>query len=281
MGFHSQANTFVDMVRLKVSQLERSLVFYKEVLGFQCYRKSPREAVLTANGTTPLVKLEQLDQPMPRGMQRPGLYHFALLVPTRADLGAFLQHSLEEKIRLGASDHIVSEALYLADPDGNGIEVYADRPASAWQLESGKIRMATDPLNTESLLAAAEEKWKGLPPATRMGHIHLQVTNLEKVQQFYCDGLGFDVVYEYPQALFMSTGGYHHHIAVNTWNDASKEDTPNENEVGLQSFSVRFPSDEARNNAVERLRNLRFVVHENEHNYVTEDPSGNQIQLNR
>src|SRR5690606_38163681 len=125
----------------------------------------------------------------------------------------------------------VSEAIYLNDPDGNGIEVYADRPKSYWQLGDGRIRMSTEPLNARSLLAEAKDKWVGLPSGTIMGHIHLHAVNLEKSKQFYCDGLGFDVVYYYPQAVFMSTGGYHHHVAINTWNRAIEE-KPQKNQVG-------------------------------------------------
>lgn len=278
MGFHREPNTFVNVVSLKVSQLERSLDYYEQIIGFQIMEKIARKAVLTADGKTPLVMLEQPDEPLPRDAHQPGLYHFAILLPTRAHLGSFLRHIIEERVQLGASDHIVSEALYLSDPDGNGIEVYADRPKSFWQLESGRIRMSTDPLQAESLLAEAEDTWNGLPAGTIMGHIHLHVTNLEKAKQFYCDGLGFDVVFHYPQALFMSTGGYHHHIAANTWNRAS-ETKFLENQVGLQWFSVLFPSEEVRMNAIDNLIRLGFSVIDEGKNYYTNDPSGNQIQL--
>lgn len=278
MGFHSGPNTFVDVVSLKVSQLERSLDYYETIIGFRVLEKSEQKAVLTADGKTPLVILEQPNVPLPKDAHQPGLYHFAILLPTRADLGAFLQHIIEKRVQLGASDHIVSEALYLSDPDGNGIEVYADRPASHWQLGAGKIRMATEPLQAESVLAEAKETWNKLPAGTIMGHIHLHVTNLDATKQFYCDGLGFDVVYHYPQALFMSTGGYHHHIAANTWNRAA-DASPSENQVGLQWFSVLFPSDEARMNAIETLQNLGYSVNEAGNHYHTEDPSGNRIQL--
>lgn len=278
MNFHKPPNTFVDIVSLKVSKLERSLAYYNEIIGFQIMKKTDRSAVLTADGHTPLVLLEQPEQPLPKSARHPGLYHFALLLPTRAHLGAFLRHIMKERVPIGASDHIVSEAIYLSDPDGNGIEVYADRPVSLWQTEFGKIRMSTDPLQTESLLSEAEDEWNGLPSRTIMGHIHLHVSNLEKAQQFYCDGLGFEVVYHYPQALFMSTGGYHHHIAVNTWNFASQE-KPLKNQVGLDWFSIVFPSNDARQHAIENLQQLGFSAAKKDAVYVVEDPSGNCVYL--
>lgn len=139
--------------------------------------------------------------------------------------------------------------------------------------------MTTDQLQAESLLAEAKETWNGLPPGTIMGHIHLHVSDLEKARQFYCDGLGFDVVFEFPQqALFMSTGGYHHHIAVNTWNRASAT-KPSENQVGLQWFSILLPSEETRKQVIDNLQRLGFSVKQEGHHYLTEDPSGNSIQL--
>lgn len=279
MSFHRQPNTFVNVVSLNVSKLERSLDYYEKIIGFQIMEKNARKAILTADGETPLVILEQPDEPLPKAAHQPGLYHFAILLPTRANLGAFLQHIIEKKVQLGASDHIVSEALYLSDPDGNGIEVYADRPPLVWQSESGKIRMSTDPLQVESLLKEAKGSWNGLPVGTMMGHIHLHVTNLDEAKRFYCDGLGFDVVYSYPQALFMSTGGYHHHIAVNTWNRATEAKFC-ENQVGLQSFSILYPCEEARKEAIVNLQNFEYSVNQDGNNYRTEDPSGNQIQLN-
>ncbi len=279
MNFHQKPNTFVTFVSLTVSDLERSLDYYENIIGFQTIEKSAREAVLAVDGKTPLVKLEQPDDPIPKGAHQPGLYHFAILLPTRADLGSFLKHIIEKNVRIGASDHIVSEAIYLSDPDGNGIEVYADRPASVWQAESGTIRMSTDPLDAASLLAEAEKPWEGMPAETVMGHIHLHVVDLKTTEQFYCKGLGFDVVFHYPQALFMSTGGYHHHIAANTWNHAREMNAKPLNQVGLQWFSVVFPSEEAREEAINNLQALGYSVEPAGNGFRTNDPSGNELRL--
>lgn len=278
MEFHMHPNTFVDVVSLKVSDLERSLDYYQNIIGFQILDKTDTTATLTADGKTPLVILEQPEQPIPRNERHAGLYHFAILLPTRAELGAFLKHVLNEGVPLGASDHIVSEAIYLTDPDGNGIEVYADRPKSYWQLGNGNIQMSTEPLQAESLLAEAKESWNGLPNGTIMGHIHLHVINIEKAKQFYCDALGFDVVYYYPQALFMSTGGYHHHIAINTWNRAIEEKPP-KNQVGLDWFSIVFPNEEARQRAILNLEQMGYAVWKKDNIFITEDPANNRVLL--
>lgn len=278
MGFHTKPNTFVDVVSLKVSQLDRSLDYYQNIIGFQILEKTDTTAALTADGKTPLVILEQPEHPIPRNARHAGLYHFAILLPTRAHLGAFLKHVVNAGVPLGASDHIVSEAIYLNDPDGNGIEVYADRPKSYWQLGDGRIQMSTEPLQAESLLAEAAEEWNGLPVGTIMGHIHLHVINIEQAKQFYCDGLGFDVVFYYPQALFMSTGGYHHHVAINTWNRAMEE-KPETNQVGLNWFSIVYPSEEARQKTVVNLEQLGYTVTKKNDMFVAEDPSNNCIHL--
>lgn len=278
MKFHIKPNTYVGVVSLKVSDLERSLDYYQNIIGFQILDKTDTTASLTADGKTPLVLLERPENPIPKNERHAGLYHFAILLPSRADLGAFLNHVLNKGVPLGASDHIVSEAIYLNDPDGNGIEVYADRPKSYWQLGDGRIQMATEPLNARSLLAEAKDKWVGLPSGTIMGHIHLHAVNLEKSKQFYCDGLGFDVVYYYPQAVFMSTGGYHHHVAINTWNRAIEE-KPQKNQVGLDWFSVVYPSGTAREQAVTNLEKLGYAVTKKDDIFVVEDPSNICIHL--
>lgn len=176
------------------------------------------------------------------------MYHFALLLPSRNDLARILRHFIQIRYPLqGASDHLVSEAIYLADPDGNGIEIYSDRPSAAWNWENGEVEMATVPLDAENLLAEGDgEAWTGLPSNTLMGHIHLHVSELQKTEEFYIQGLGFNIVNRYGrQALFISTGGYHHHIGLNTWNGVGAP-APLENSVGLKRFSLVLPNKETR-----------------------------------
>ena len=207
-------------VRLQVSDLARSLAFYTEVLGLRVLNEQPSEAVLGAADGTPLVELHAVPgtRPVPpRG--RLGLFHFAILLPDREALGRFITHLSAIGARAGASDHLVSEALYLNDPDGLGIEVYSDRPRSAWRHEARQLAMATEPLDLRSLVqAAGTATWTGMPAGTVMGHLHLHVGDIDAASRFYHDALGLDrIVWNYPGALFLSAGGYHHHLGLNTW----------------------------------------------------------------
>lgn len=234
--FHQEPNIYVGEVNIKVKNLENSITFYQNIIGFQILEKSERKAVLNADGKTPLVTLEQPADVIPKQGRMSGLYHFAILLPSRADLGGFLRHIIQTGYPLGAADHYVSEALYLEDPDGNGIEVYRDRPSSEWTWKNDLVNMATEQLDAEGILASSVAEWDGLPPGTIMGHIHLHVGDLEKAKEFYTKGLGFDVVSYYPQAVFLSSGRYHHHVAINTWQGAGAP-TPPKNSVGLKWYT--------------------------------------------
>jgi len=206
-------------VRLQVAALGRSLAFYEGVLGLGVLDRKGPAVVLGAGGAALVVLNERPGvRPVPPA-GRLGLYHAALLLPARADLARFLRHVAERGERIGTSDHLVSEAVYLTDPDGLGIEVYADRPRATWRTVGGQIAMATRPLDVQDLLRAAEgTRWTGAPEGTRVGHVHLQVGDLGAAEAFYHEALGLDkVVWGYPGALFLSAGGYHHHLGLNTW----------------------------------------------------------------
>ena len=220
-GYRLPAATRLGRVRLQVSDLERSLDWYQRVLGLRVIERSAAHATLGAHGDDAvLVELREKAgvQPVPR-RGRLGLYHFAILLPDRAALGRFVAHLAEIGERAGASDHLVSEALYLQDPDNLGIEVYADRPRATWTYEGPQLVMATEPLDLADLVrAAGGERWTGMPAGTVIGHVHLHVGELEAASAFYHQGLGLDrVVWSYPGALFLSAGGYHHHLGLNTW----------------------------------------------------------------
>jgi catechol 2,3-dioxygenase len=281
MSFHQPPVTFVSQVNIKVQSLERSLAFYQEVIGFKVYEKTDKSAKLTADGKTVLLSLEQPSDVVPKRGRTTGLYHFALLLPDRVDLAKILKHFLQTGYPLqGASDHLVSEALYLADPDGNGIEIYTDRPASKWEWNDQHVVMATEALDAENLLAEGmEQNWNGLPAGTVMGHIHLHVAELVKTEEFYTKGLGFEVVSRYgPQALFISSGKYHHHIGLNTWNGVGAP-TPPANSVGLDSFSLVLPDETSLKETVARLKEIGAEVSEENGMSITVDPSGNRIKL--
>ncbi|MGG3928016.1 VOC family protein [Metabacillus fastidiosus] len=280
MNFHQEPVTFVGRVNLKVQNLERSLAFYQEVIGFKILEQTETSASLTADGKTVLLSIQQLNNIVPKQERTTGLYHFALLLPRRSDLAKLVQHFIGIGLRFGSSDHLVSEALYLSDPDGNGIEIYTDRDPSEWKWGNEEVEMAVDPLNFVNLLAEGKQQsWKGLPAATVMGHIHLHVSELKKTEEFYIKGLGFEVVNRYgAQALFISDSKYHHHIGLNTWNGVGAP-APSPNSVGLESFTLMFPNEEKRNKIITQLNSIGVSVTEENNSFITSDPSGNRIYL--
>ncbi|HKU50030.1 MAG TPA: VOC family protein [Nitrososphaera sp.] len=247
----------IGYVSLNVSDLERSLDFYQGVLGFRTIeRPSEGKALLSANGgggddgggsSSRLVELVQAKEKpdIPRNRKRAGLYHFAILLPERKDLADMLLNLSEKRDQVyfdGMSDHLVSEAIYIRDPDFNGVEIYRDRPRSEWKWTDGKIAMATEPLNTEDLLnAASASGWKAMPAKTTIGHVHLHVRNLANALRFYRDQLGLDFTATYPGAYFFSAGGYHHHIAVNTWL-GTEIPAASPDKVGLNHFGIELPN---------------------------------------
>src|SRR5918999_744811 len=196
-GYRLPDATRLGRVRLQVSDLERSLAYYRDVLGFRILERSGEHATLAAHGDDrPLVELLERAgaTPVPR-RGRLGLYHFAILLPDRASLGRLVAHLTRLGVRAGMSDHFVSEAIYLQDPDNLGIEVYADRSRSAWRHEGRQLAMSTEPLDVQDLArAAGDEPWRGMPAGTTIGHIHLHVGDIEEAAAYYHEGLGFDKV---------------------------------------------------------------------------------------
>ena len=213
------AATHIGAVALQVSRLDRSIDYYTTILGLHVLERTQERALLGVVGDTHLLELRERAGAAPTHKRMLGLYHFAILPPDRAALGRLIRHLAERRVQPGAADHLVSEAIYLYDPDGLGIEVYADRPRAQWRKQDGELAMASDPLDMTSLLdAAGSSSWDGMPAGTVMGHVHLSVGDLRRAREFYHEWLGFDVmVSRYPGALFVSAGGYHHHLGLNTW----------------------------------------------------------------
>ena len=277
-----------DAAELSVSDLPRSLAFYQTVLGLSVLSQATGRAELGVAGAEgPLLVLHALAQPaLPQ--RASGLYHFALLLPSRADLGRFLRHVAGLEIRIGASDHLVSEAIYLNDPDGHGIEVYRDRPRSEWPYEVGpqgqQLRMATDPLDVQGVLdSAGTTGWNGLPAGSSMGHLHLKVSDQRAASAFY-QALGFEPVVELPGASFLSVGGYHHHLGLNTWESrgagAPAANTP---ALRLAHFSVeaaKFPALLARLEALQVPLQVTADGTEPDWAELT-DPSGIRLRFSR
>jgi catechol 2,3-dioxygenase len=238
-------DTTVGLVALTVADLARSLAFYQDVLGFTVLRADAGQAVLGA-ASSPLLLLQEQPGAPPAPQRATGLYHFAILVPTRADLARSLLHLVQSGHPLdGASDHLVSEALYLSDPDEHGIEIYRDRPRDEWPRANGAIRMATDPLDLRALLQEAQadaRPWTGLAAGTRLGHMHLRVASIPEARAFYHGVLGFDVMVDMERmgALFVSAGGYHHHLGLNRWQSGGARPAP-DGSAGLRYFTLHLP----------------------------------------
>lgn len=232
----------IGLVSLTVRDLDRSLLFYRDVLGFRDVGGTADKGVARLGaGSRVLVELHEDKDAVARPRRSTGLYHFAILVPSRAALGRSLRRLADKRWPLsGASDHLVSEALYLDDPDGLGIEIYRDRPRDEWPVRDGQLMMATDPLDVQSIIdePGVDAPWSGLDAATVIGHVHLHVPHLDSAEAFYCGRIGFDpTVRGYPGALFVAAGGYHHHVGLNTWTGIGAPPPP-ENAVGLRSFSI-------------------------------------------
>ncbi|WP_108259205.1 VOC family protein [Mangrovicoccus ximenensis] len=214
----SSAPLEIGRVALTVHDLNRTGAFYQNVLGLAPMGKDGETASYGAGGRV-LVELRRDKAARKSSRREAGLFHTAFLLPERSDLGAWLRHAAGTRVGLhGAADHLVSEALYLADPEGNGIEIYIDRPRDTWEVKGGMVKMSTDPLDLESLAASAAAPWQGAPEGTVIGHVHLQAGALPQAQDFISGELGFDVTSTYPGALFFGSGGYHHHLAGNIWN---------------------------------------------------------------
>ncbi|MCL1632591.1 VOC family protein, partial [Sporolactobacillus sp. CPB3-1] len=206
MDFQKAPYTYVDRVDLYVKNVQRSKDFYTKMLGLSLLTEEANLITFTANGLSPLITIEQKDGALPLEKRSAGLYHFALLVPTRKDLAAIAAHLMKEGYPLvGGADHAVSEALYLEDPDGNGIEIYRDRSSDSWQWENGRVFMPTEALDEHLLDEWDRAPWKRIAVGTKMGHLHLQVADIKETEKFYLDGLGFDLVAQYgPWADFIS-----------------------------------------------------------------------------
>ncbi|MCO5244369.1 MAG: VOC family protein [Anaerolineae bacterium] len=275
--------THVGTVSLTVADMARSLRFYADVLGLhQVAGGDGRVQVGGADGA-PLLELVEVRGAPPKPQHATGLYHFAVLVPDRVELARWLRHVVESRGSLqGWADHGVSEAIYLGDPDGNGIEVYRDRPRAEWPVRNGQLQMVADPLDAHGLLALVDgdaSPWLAMPAGTTMGHIHLHVADIAAAQVFYCDVLGFDLVQRYgPSALFVSAGGYHHHIGLNTWAGVGAPPAP-PGSAGLRAYEIRLPTGDALEAVARRLEGAGIAFERSVGGLAVSDPASNRIVL--
>jgi catechol 2,3-dioxygenase len=268
-------------VHLTVRDLDRAIAFYTQWLGFKLHGREGSAARFGAGGEDLLVLIEEAGAARARGTT--GLYHFAVLVPSRPDLARSLRHLIDKRVPLtGMSDHRVSESLYLSDPDGNGIEVYRDRPREEWPMVGGQLSMATDPLDVESLLAEGDlddAPWTGFPSGTRIGHVHLHVAHLGDSERFYSELLGFELRQRFGRtALFLAAGGYHHHIGLNTWAGVGAPPPP-PGAVGLKHFEINLPDAASLDQVVARVRKAGAPIADAPGGAEIVDPSGNRAVL--
>lgn len=279
-GYRLPAGARPGRVRLQVTQLERSLEFYTTVLGFRVLDSRQDRADLGAASGGPLIELHARPgaRPLTPG-SRLGLYHFAVLLPDRPSLGRVLAHLLRLERRVASADHGVSEALYLSDPDGLGLELYADRPPSAWILDGAELLMGTDPLDLRGLAAAAgSEAWIGMPEGTTIGHVHLHVADLARAEAFYHRALGFDkTLWRYPGALFLSAGGYHHHLGTNVWARNAVRRSPDD--AGLLEWEMVLPTGEEVEDARASVEKAGYSVTANDAGALLSDDWGTRLRL--
>jgi catechol 2,3-dioxygenase len=277
------ADTSLGTVSLTVTDLDRSCAFYERAIGLRATELDDGGLGLGVAGERPLLALRGDSSAPHLNRRAPGLYHLAILVPTRLDLAFALARLAEVRWPLdGASDHLVSEALYLSDPDGNGIEIYRDRPRADWRRVGGQLEMATVALDLNDVLGelrVASELQTAAPSGTTIGHVHLQVADLDQAEAFYNGVLGFDVMVRgYPGALFVSAGGYHHHVGLNTWHSAGAVPAPS-GSVGLRSFEIDLVDDRELSAVLARVRAASIPSTATSDGVLVRDPFGNGVVL--
>jgi catechol 2,3-dioxygenase len=280
-GFRLPVAAQLGPVHLQVADLARSVAYYTEVIGLRVLNASDGPTRLGAHGENrTLIALHERPgaAPVPR-RGRLGLFHVAILLPDRPALGRFLAHLAAIGLQPGMSDHLVSEALYLNDPDGLGLEIYADRPRETWAVRNRQLAMATEPLDVQSVLAAGNGvEWSGAPIGTKIGHVHLHVGDLTRASEFYHKALGLDrIVWSYPGALFLSAGGYHHHLGTNTW--AKDAEPAGPDEARLLEWTIEVPTSADVQAVAASLATHDVAMAPDAGAFVTRDPWGTSLRV--
>ncbi|HHT55315.1 MAG TPA: VOC family protein [Acholeplasma sp.] len=258
--YHTKNHKMIDHFTLMVKDIDKSLKFYQNALGLDLVSENNNEYNMGIEDKI-LFTLTTRDDVIPK-VKTTGLYHFALLLPNRNELGNLLHHFLKTEQRItGGSDHHVSEALYLNDPDMNGIEIYADYPDSKWEFYDNEVKMVTEPMDYENLIKSrTSDKPFKMPKETIVGHLHFHVNNLLRANNFFIDVLGFDQMLNARSAIFLSSGNYHHHIGINIWNGLNAINRP-DNMAGLADYHLNVPTSEL-DDFVETLKDNRLEIKE-------------------
>lgn len=276
--YHTKDSLHITKITLLVHQIKRSLEFYCDILGFSVLYQSKTSVSLTANHQDVLIELIEDPLAKPLGYTQ-GLYHYALLLKKRTDLSMVLKHLIDKRYPItGASDHGVSEALYLDDPDGHGIEIYIDKPTKEWPYEDDQLIMYTHALDFESLMKEhPKDQVYQLPKDLIMGHLHYHVPSLEEAQKFYCDLLGFKPMFHYStSALFIADKNYHHHLGLNTWQEGAP--LCEKRQIGLKAYVLNVPSHDYLL-LLKRLHEAHIAIHDVDGEHQITDPLGQTIIL--
>jgi catechol 2,3-dioxygenase len=271
---------YIDQSHLVVTDLGLVSGFYQSMLGLKVIEKTASGEVLGV-GDLPLLTLTTAKDAAIAPRNAAGLFHTAFLMPNRVELARWLRHAAHNNVVLdGASDHLVSEAIYLSDPEGNGIEIYADRPHEQWKFhQDGMVEMATLRLDLQALYnSAPDERWDGMAAGTAIGHLHLQVGDIPQADAFYHDVLGLRLMARYPGASFFATGGYHHHLAANIWNSRGATARAG-NMTGLSDYKVRFNDKATLDAAVSKLDALEIKSEKRDGGVFLKDPWGIGLTL--
>jgi len=274
--------TEVGTVTLKVADLARSVKFYTQLIGLEVFQQDDHSAVLGA-GNRAILLLEAVPGAARLARNVTGLYHAAILFPDRHSLAIKIAQLANINYEVGYGDHLVSEAFYLDDPDANGLELYRDRPRSEWKWVDGKVAMASDPIDFDSFFAEIKPNDPAMndpkaPAGTKLGHMHLRVGNIPDAEKFYHGVLGFDIVAKMPSALFISAGGYHHHIGMNTWESANGK-PPSVPMAGLREYTVVLPNQAELDRVVAQVEAAGVTIERDGDSALVLDPWQNRIKL--
>lgn len=272
----------VGTVTLKVADLPRSIAFYTERIGLVVLSQTDTTAMLGA-GNRPILSLIVVTNPTLKPRNTTGLYHAAILFPDRHALAVKITQLAALRLPIGSGDHFVSEAFYLDDPDGNGLELYRDRPRAEWHWTGDSVQMATEPIDFENFFAEVDASDPALadpraPAGTKLGHVHLKVANIAAAEAFYHGVLGFDVVAHLPSALFVSAGKYHHHLGFNIWELRNGRPAPADT-VGLQEYSISLPDQAERDRLLAQIAAAGIAIDRSDADPVIADPFQNRIRL--